>query len=776
MPDTGGPIHRDPVCGMQVDPDAGKPTARHHGRLVHFCNPKCRDKFEIEPGRYLTPDGDVVPQAPVEAPPGTQFICPMDPEVLEDKPGDCPICGMALEPALPSADDGPPPELIDFRRRLSFVGPLAFAVFATEMALHAGVPVPDALGHRGLAWLQLALCLPVVALSWPFFQRGASSILTGRLNMWTLIAIGTGAAFAFSLVSLLAPGLFPEAMRSTRGQPPVYFEATAVILALVLVGQVMELSARERTGDAIRALLRLSPETARRVAPDGSETDVPLDTVVPGDLLRLLPGAAVPVDGRVERGESDLDEALLTGEAIPVAKGPGDALIGGTINGAGSLVMRAEAVGAETRLSRIVALVAAASRSRAPIQSLADRVAGWFVPLVLSIAALAAFIWLSVGPEPRVSFAIVAAVSVLIIACPCALGLATPMSVMVATGRGAQSGVLVRDAAALQALAEIDTLILDKTGTLTEGKPVLEEIIPAASPAASPASNHERDGILALAAALEAGSEHPLAQAILAAAEGLARPEADMLRAVAGRGVTGVVGQQYLALGNAALLEENAIEPPPEARALAASHTMMHLADTGAGRYLGSFALSDRIKPDAASALRTLRSEGIRLVIASGDASGPVAQVAQALDLTENYAGQTPEDKSALVARLQAQGALVAMAGDGVNDAPALARADVGIAMGQGADVALESAGITLAAGDLAALIRARKLARATLSNIKQNLVFAFFYNSAGVPIAAGALYPLTGLLLSPVLAAAAMSASSLCVIANALRLRHTRL
>lgn len=768
MPDTGQILHRDPVCGMQVDPNAGKPTAEHHGMTVHFCNPKCRDKFEADPGRYLTPDGTPVPQKPVEAPPGTQFICPMDPEILEDQPGDCPICGMALEPALPSADDGPPPELVDFRRRLWIVGPLAFVVFATEMGLHVGLPLDAALGHRGLAWLQLAFCLPVVALSWPFFQRGAASIMTGRLNMWTLIAIGTGAAFAFSLVSLLAPGLFPEAMRGAHGQPPVYFEATAVILALVLVGQVMELSARERTGDAIRALLRLSPKTARRIEPDGTEVDVPLDAVVPGDLLRLLPGAAVPVDGRVERGESDLDEALLTGEAMPVAKAPGDALIGGTINGAGSLVMRADAVGAETRLQRIVALVAAAARSRAPIQSLADRVAGWFVPIVLAISALTVITWLSLGPEPRLAFAVVAAVSVLIIACPCALGLATPMSVMVATGRGAQAGVLVRDAAALQALAEVDTLVLDKTGTLTEGKPVLDEV--------STAPGGDRDAVLAQAAALEVGSEHPLARAILTAADGRPRPEAEAVKAVPGRGVTGRIGDSQLALGNGALMNDHAIALPAQATARAATHTLMHLADLGTARYLGSFALTDRVKPDATEALAALRADGLRLVMASGDAPGPVAQVAGALSLDESHASQTPEDKAALVARLQAEGARVAMAGDGVNDAPALARADVGIAMGQGADVALESAGITLAAGDLEALLRARNLARSTLRNIKQNLVFAFVYNSAGVPIAAGVLYPLTGMLLSPMLAAAAMSASSLCVIANALRLRHTAL
>ncbi|WP_225025915.1 heavy metal translocating P-type ATPase [Xinfangfangia pollutisoli] len=802
-------VIRDPVCGMTVDPAKGKPMLDHAGRVFHFCSAGCRDKFAADPDSYLTATDPVcgmtvdrasaahmakhegqrfyfcsagcqtkfeaAPQtylgdrpAPA-APMGSTWTCPMHPEIVQDGPGDCPICGMALEPMMPSAEAGPNPELADLRRRLWIGAPMAAVVFALEMGDHVGLPFRDWMGGTLFLWTQAVLATGVLVLCRMFFRRGWASITNRAPNMWTLIALGTGAAWLFSVVALLAPDLFPHAMRH-GGSVPVYFEATAVILILVLVGQVMELAARERTGDAIRALMDLAPKTARRLS-DGQETDVPLDQVRAGDLLRVRPGEAVPVDGTVTEGRSAVDESLVTGEPLPVEKAAGDAVTGGTLNRSGSFVMRAERVGAETVLARIVALVAQAQRSRAPIQALADRVAGWFVPAVVAVAVLAFAAWALFGPSPALSYAFVAAVSVLIIACPCALGLATPMSIMVATGRGAQAGVLIRDAEALERLAKVDVLVVDKTGTLTEGRPSLTEVV---------AGSLTEDRVLALAAALERGSEHPLAEAIVKGAEarGIAVPEAQDFAAVTGKGVTGRVGGQRVALGNAALMADQGVDPgdlAARAGALQAQgRTAMFLAVDGAAA--GLVAVADRIKDSTAEAIRGLQADGIRIVMATGDAEATAQAVARSLGLDQVQAGVSPEGKGKLIAALRAQGHAVAMAGDGVNDAPALAAADVGIAMGTGADVAVESAGVTLVKGDLTGILRARHLARATMANIRQNLFFAFIYNAAGVPLAAGILYPVFGILLSPIVAAAAMSLSSVSVIGNALRLRGVRL
>jgi len=805
--------HRDPVCGMTVDPHAGKPSLVHDGQTFHFCCPGCRDKFERDPGAYLeaqdpvcgmsvnraaalhlvkhdgekfyfcsvrckarfedTPDAFLGNRPDSEPmPEGTLYTCPMHPEITRDAPDDCPICGMALEPMIPSADAGPNPEIADFRRRLWIGAPLALTVFLLEMGGHVGIPFAEWFGPRVFTWMQFALATPVVVwLGQPFFKRGWASIVNRSPNMWTLIALGTGAAYLFSVISVLAPGLFPPSLRDAHGLPPIYFEAAAVILILILIGQLMELSAREKTGDAIRALLNLAPKTARLVTEDG-EKDVPLDAVRVGDRLRVRPGESVPVDGVVLDGRSSIDESMITGEAVPVEKTTDDPVTGGTLNRSGSLVMRAKKVGAETTLSRIVDMVAKAQRSRAPIQALADRVAGYFVPAVVGVSVLAFVFWLAFGPAPALSFAIIAAVSVLIIACPCALGLATPMSIMAATGRGAQSGVLIRDAEALERFAKVNVLIVDKTGTLTEGRPTLTDVVPA--------GDFDRSQILTWSAALERGSEHPLAEAIIEGAEreGATQLEAQDFEALTGKGVSGLVDGRHIALGNRAMLTELGVAMQDvETRAAdleAAGKTAMFIAVDKA--FAGVIAVADRIKETAPQAIRDLHNAGLRIVMATGDTQRTAEAVARDLGIDDVRAELSPGEKGELVTEFRNQGLMVAMAGDGINDAPALASADVGIAMGTGADVAVESAGITLVKGDLTGIVRARHLAQITLRNIRQNLAFAFIYNAAGVPIAAGVLYPLFGILLSPMIAAVAMSLSSVSVIGNALRLRRISL
>lgn len=757
----------DPVCGMTVERASAAHLSRHAGERFYFCSARCVEKFEANPEQFL---GDRPALEPMPA--GTKYTCPMDPEIVTEEPGDCPICGMALEPMLPSLDDGPNPELVDFQRRLWIGAPLAFLVMALEMGSHLGLPVDALLGARMAQWVQFLLATPVVMwVGAPFFKRGWTSLLTRNFNMWTLIAIGVGAAFLFSVVAVLVPDIFPAALRNRHGLAPIYFEAAAVIIILVLVGQVMELSARERTGDAIRALLSLAPKTARRISADG-EADIPIDQIVVGDRLRVRPGEAVPLDGTVVEGRSVVDESLLTGEPLPVDKTEGDHVTGGTINKTGSFVIEASAVGGDTMLSRIVALVASAQRSRAPIQSVADRVAAVFVPAVVLIALAAFVVWAIWGPSPSLTFAVVAAVSVLIIACPCALGLATPMSIMVATGRGAQSGVLIRDAEALERFAKVDVIVVDKTGTLTEGAPAVSHV--------AATGEFTEDELLSLAGAVETGSEHPLADAIVAAAgaRNLTLDKATDFDARTGQGVLATVRSQRVLLGNRSLMTSEGI--PTEALDAVAQEwqtegaTAIYLAvdDQAAGL----IAATDPVKETTPDALTALREEGLRVIMATGDSAGAAHHVGEKLGIEEVHGDLSPEDKKTLIDRLQAEGLIVAMAGDGVNDAPALAAADVGVAMSAGADVALESAGITLLKGDLRGLLRARRLSRATMTNIRQNLFFAFVYNSAGVPVAAGVLYPLFGVLLSPILAAVAMSLSSVSVIGNALRLRRSRL
>jgi Cu+-exporting ATPase len=804
-------VTRDPVCGMTVDPAAGKPSADYRGHTYHFCADGCRRKFEGDPDAYLTAtdpvcgmsvdraaaahmskhDGqryyfcsagcqakfEAAPDAwlgdrpePEPMPEGTMYTCPMDPEIVQDHPGDCPICGMALEPMTPSPDSGPHPEYVDFKRRLMITGPLAAGVFMLEMGSHVGIPFAQWLGHTAFVGVQFVLATAVVWFTRMFFRRAWTSVLNRSPNMWTLIGLGTGAAYLFSIVSMLAPDLLPAQMSDGMGMTPVYFEATAVILVLVLIGQVMELAARERTGDAIRALMDLAPKTARRVS-DEREEDVPLDELKSGDILRVRPGESVPVDGVVTEGRSSVDESMITGEPVPVEKVAGATVTGGTLNKTGSFLMRAERVGADTTLSRIVQMVASAQRSRAPIQAVADRVAGYFVPAVVACALLAFVAWWALGPSPALSYAFVAAVSVLIIACPCALGLATPMSIMVASGRGAGEGVLIRDAEALERFAGVDVLIVDKTGTLTEGRPTLTDVEP---------QDMEEAELLTLVAALERGSEHPLAEALVAGAEarGAARRDCTGFDSVTGKGVTGGVDGRKVALGNAALMADLSVDTGAFADRAgvlqAEGKTAMFVARDG--RLAGIVAVADRIKDTTPDAIRALHGLGLRIVMATGDAEATAQAVAGQLGIDEVHAGVSPEAKAALVKKLRAEGLSVAMAGDGVNDAPALAEADVGIAMGTGADVAVESAGITLVKGDLTGIVRARRLAAATMRNIRQNLFFAFVYNTAGVPIAAGILYPVFGLLLSPIFAAAAMSLSSVSVIGNALRLRAQKL
>ena len=761
---------KDPVCGMWVERARAHHVAWHEGVSNYFCSERCRTRFESAPDAYAR--GEAPPRPiPADLPEGATFTCPMHPEVVRDAPGDCPSCGMALEPVQPVPNSGPPPELADLRRRLLFSAPLGLAIFVLEMASHIGLPVAEGLGPRLQVWMQFLLATPVVWIARPCFTRGWSSIVHRSPNMWTLIALGTGAAYAFSVAALLVPGFFPETLRGPHGLPPVYFEAAAVILVLVLAGQAMELHARTRAGDAIRALFDLAPRTARRVK-DGEDEEVPLEEVRAGERLRVGPGESVPVDGVVLDGHSFVDESLLTGEPVPVEKCPESGVTGGTLNTTGSFVMRAERVGAEAVLSQIIELVAKAQRSRAPIQGLADRVAGHFVPAVAAVAALSFIAWLWYGPAPSLSYAVVAAVSVLIIACPCALGLATPMSIMVATGRGAREGVLVRDAEALERLAGVDVIVVDKTGTLTEGKPKVTDVVVNGSLSESE--------LLSFAAALERGSEHPLARAVIAEsrARGSTLRDAGEFEAIAGRGVRGRVARRAVALGNLRLMRDTSNETGAFAAVAeqlqSEGKTAMFVAVDGRTR--GIIAVADPLKPGTPDALAALRAQGLRIVMATGDSPGAAEIAARKLLIEDWHAEMSPSDKAALVSRLQAAGHRVAMAGDGVNDAPALASADVGIAMGSGADVALESAGITLANGDMDGIVRARRLALAAMRNIRQNLVFAFAYNAAGVPIAAGVLYPLSGMLLSPIVAAFAMSLSSLSVIGNALRLGRVRL
>lgn len=765
---------KDPVCGMSVNPQRARFRHEHGGRAYLFCCEGCLRRFREDPARFLAAPGRAGMEARPAVPPapGTTWTCPMDPEVSKNEPGPCPVCGMALEPSTVTAEEGDSPELIDMTRRLRVAAVLTLPLVAVAM----GPMLVPALagGHPGARrWVELALATPVVLwCGWPFFQRALASLRNRHPNMFTLIGVGTGVAYAHSLLAVLAPGLFPPSFRDHHGEVALYFEAAAVIVALVLLGQVLELRARARTGSAIRALLGLAPKTARRVGPDGSEADVPLETVRVGDLLRVRPGEKVPVDGVVADGRSAVDESMVTGESMPVAKGPGDRVIGATVNSTGSLVVRAEHVGTDTVLAHVVRMVAEAQRSRAPIQRLADRVSAVFVPAVVSVAALAFLLWALVGPEPRLAHALVAAVSVLIVACPCALGLATPMSIMVGTGRGARAGVLFRDAEALEVLGSADTLLVDKTGTLTVGRPSLVAVVPAAG--------LDEAALLRLAASLELGSEHPLAAAVVREAEarGVALASAEAFEARSGRGVVGRVDGRDVALGNEALLSElhvaaGAFLAEAERRRQAAETVVFAVVD---GRPVGLLAVKDPVKATTAEALRLLRQDGLRVVMVTGDGRATAEAVARELGIAEVEAEVLPERKAELVARHQALGRRVAMAGDGINDAPALARAEVGIAMGSGTDVAMETASVTLVKGDLRALARARRLSRATLRNIRQNLFFAFAYNALGVPLAAGALYPALGLLLDPMVAAAAMSFSSVSVIGNALRLRNVEI
>jgi Cu+-exporting ATPase len=756
----------DPVCGMTVDPHTAKHRADYQGHTYCFCSAGCRTKFAADPQKYLgARQAETVPE-------GTIYTCPMHPQIRQIGPGSCPICGMALEPEIAGTEVGPNPELVDMTRRFWIGLVLSLPVVALEMGGHL-TNLHMLLGKNLSNWIQFVLATPVVLWAgWPFFVRGWQSLLTRNLNMFTLIAMGTGVAWLYSAVAVLMPNLFPAAFRDAEGTVAVYFEAAAVITVLVLLGQVLELRAREATSGAIRALLDLAPKTARRVKGDGNDEEVSLDTIQVGDRLRVRPGDKVPVDGVVLEGRSALDESMVTGESMPVTKEKDARVIGGTINKYGSFVMRADKIGRDTLLSRIVQMVASAQRSRAPIQRLADQVSAWFVPTVIAVALIAFAAWAAFGPEPRFAFGLVAAVSVLIIACPCALGLATPMSIMVGVGRGAQAGVLIKNAEALERMEKIDTLVIDKTGTLTEGKPKVVAV--------KPAPGFDETQVLRLAASVERGSEHPLAAAIVAAA---AERKLELLPvrdfdSPVGKGVTGIIEDKRLVLGNARFLAELNIDTSAlsaEAERLRGDGaTAIFLAVTG--KLAGVIAIADPVKATTPDALRALAAEGIRVVMLTGDNRTTAQAVARRLGIAEVEAEVLPDQKSAIVEKLHRESRAVAMAGDGVNDAPALAAAEVGIAMGTGADVAIESAGITLLKGDLTGIVKARALSLAVMRNIRQNLFFAFIYNAVGVPVAAGALYPIFGVLLSPIIAAAAMALSSVSVVGNALRLRRVNL
>ena len=766
-----GQVVHDPVCGMVVDPETASHHADFSGVRYYFCSARCQERFSADPQTFLEKQA-APPVAPVHSAEGAIWTCPMHPQIRQNGPGSCPICGMALEPLDPLVDGGENPEVADMTRRFWVAAVLAIPLLVLTMG--AELFGLELLPMRASMWVQLALATPVVIwCAAPFFQRFAASLRSGHLNMFTLIGLGVGVAFGYSLVATLAPQVFPASLRTMGGMVPVYFEAAAVIVALVLLGQVLELRARNATGAAIRALLGLAPKTARKVRPDGTEEDVPLDSVQVDDLLRIRPGEKVPVDGVVVEGRSAVDEAMITGEPVPVEKFAGERVTGATVNGTGGLLMRADRVGRDTMLSQIVHMVAEAQRSRAPIQALADKVSGWFVPAVVAVALAAFAVWALVGPEPRLSHALVNAVAVLIIACPCALGLATPMSIMVGTGRGAGAGVLVKNAEALELMETIDTLVVDKTGTLTLGKPKLMQVVVA--------DGFAEDEVLALAAALERGSEHPLAAAIVAGAEerGQAAQDAELFQSHTGKGVTGTVGGRAVALGNRALMVDAGADPAPLEAAADALRSegqgVMFLAVDG--QFAGFIAVADPIKESAIAAVQALRADGVRLVMMTGDNRQTAEAVARKIGgIDEVLADVLPEQKQAMVERLKAEGRRVAMAGDGINDAPALAAAHVGIAMGTGTDVAMESAAVTLVKGDLGGIVRARRLSEAVMRNIRQNLFFSFVFNAAGVPIAAGVLYPWTGLLLSPMIAGAAMAFSSVAVIGNSLRLRSVRL
>jgi len=757
---------KDPVCGMNVDPATAKHSAEHQGSTYYFCSGGCRAKFVADPARYLaSPESRPEPKL---VPEGTIYTCPMHPEIRQVGPGSCPICGMALEPLTVTAEAGPNEELIDMKRRFWIGLALAVPVVALEMGGHL-FDIGHLVSPKMSNWIQLAFATPVVLWAGaPFFVRGWRSLVTRNLNMFTLIAMGTGVAWLYSIIATLAPDIFPPAFRGTHGTVAVYFEAAAVITVLVLLGQVLELRARDTTSGAIRALLDLAPKVAHRLERSGGEDDVPLAEVIIGDRLRVRPGEAVPVDGAVLEGRSSVDESMVTGESLPVAKESGAKLLGGTINQTGGLVMRAEKVGSDTLLRRIVQLVAEAQRSRAPIQRLADQVSGYFVPAVILAAVLAFAAWATFGPEPRFSYGLVAAVAVLIIACPCALGLATPMSIMVGVGRGARSGVLIRDAEALERMERVDTLVVDKTGTLTEGKPAVVAV--------RPAEGVREDDLLSFAASVETLSEHPLARAVVAAAEKRGvdvRPATDF-DAPTGKGAFARVDGSEVRIGSAAFLEESGIDTSAQADG---AETLRQDGATAIfvardRKILGTIGIADPVKATSAAVIAALRKEGVRVVMLTGDNRTTAEAIARRLAIDEIEAEVLPERKGEVVLRLRKEGRVVAMAGDGVNDAPALAAADIGIAMGTGTDIAIEAAGVTLVKGDLAGILKARRLSEATMRNIRQNLAFAFVYNAAGVPIAAGVLYPIFGLLLSPVVAAAAMALSSVSVITNALRLR----
>ena len=756
----------DPVCGMTATPESKGGAAQWQDETYFFCSEKCREKFVVEPERYINPE----PLSEEEAAAAAEAIytCPMHPEIEQQGPGACPLCGMALEPKEITAEAEDDTELRDmsFRFRVSMI--LTIPVVLLAMGPMLGLPLDQLAEKPKLIWIELLLSTPVVLWGgWPFFVRGWQSFITHHLNMFTLIGLGTGVAYGYSLIASLFPDIFPAAFRGPGGEVAVYFEAAAVIITLVLLGQVMELRARSQTGAAIRALLGLAPKTARRIAPDGSEGDIPLDQVQPGDRLRIRPGEKVPVDGVVLEGISSVDESMVTGEPIPVEKQVGERLIGATVNGTGSLVMEAQKVGSEALLAQIVQMVADAQRSRAPIQKLADQVAGWFVPVVVGIALLTFAIWASVGPEPRMTYALINAIAVLIIACPCALGLATPMSIMVATGKGATLGVLFKNAEAIGVMRKIDTLVVDKTGTLTEGRPKLMSVITV---------KMEENQLLRFAASLERGSEHPLAEAIVSGAEErrIVLTVSEGFESMTGKGVTGRIEGHLVALGNQALFDESGVSTETlteQAENLRAEgQTVMYVAIDE--KVAGLIGVADPIKATTQEAINRLHDSGLRIVMLTGDNQTTAEAVAKKLGIDHLVAEVLPDQKAAEIKKFQARGHKVAMAGDGVNDAPALAQAEVGIAMGTGTDVAMASAGVTLVKGDLRGIVRARQLSNATMANIRQNLFFAFAYNALGVPIAAGVLYPLFGLLLSPMIAAAAMSFSSVSVVSNALRLR----